>query len=171
LVICESNATAGVLRDTAAEYLVPITAVRGQCKGFIVTEIVPLLEDGRRVLYIGDWELRGPGEQIEEHTKRTIEEHADREFDGSDWERLALTTEQVEANPRLRELTITKSDTRYKPAKEYEAFECEAIGQTILQGILRDRLDELLPEPLEVIREREREQRERMAEILDEIEE
>ena len=43
LVICESRATMGVLRGLAYEYLVPITATNGQCGGFIVTDIVPLL--------------------------------------------------------------------------------------------------------------------------------
>ena len=37
LIICESRATMGVLRDLAYEYLVPITATNGQSGGFIVT--------------------------------------------------------------------------------------------------------------------------------------
>lgn len=43
LIICESRATMGVLRNLAYQYLVPITATNGQSGGFIVNEIVPLL--------------------------------------------------------------------------------------------------------------------------------
>ena len=68
LIICESRATMGVLRDLAYQYLVPITATNGQSGGFIVTDIVPLLMSAREVLYIGDFELRGPADQIEENT-------------------------------------------------------------------------------------------------------
>jgi hypothetical protein len=60
LILTESRATAGVLDDLAYEYTTPIAATGGQCGGFIVNEIVPLLGGQRRVLYIGDHELRGP---------------------------------------------------------------------------------------------------------------
>jgi hypothetical protein len=80
LIIFESRASAGVFRSTAYEYLCPITATGGQCGGFIVNEIVPLLPGKRRVLYVGDCELRGPADQIEQNTKRYIEEHTGRTF-------------------------------------------------------------------------------------------
>ena len=96
LVICESRATMGVLRGLAYEYLVPITATNGQCGGFIVTDIVPLLMGDRRVLYIGDYELRGPADRIEQNTKRYIEEHTGRIF-GDRWTKIALTEKQVKA--------------------------------------------------------------------------
>jgi hypothetical protein len=156
LIICESRATMGVLRDLAYEYLAPITATNGQCGGFIVTDIVPLLKVSRRVLYIGDYELRGPADQIEQNTKRRyIEEHTGRTFESGEWTKIALTDEQVKANPRLKRLTITKLDQRYKPAKEYEAIECEALGQGVLVRIIRKHLDSLLPEPLADILVRE----------------
>lgn len=76
LIIFESRASAGVFRDHAYEYLTPITATGGQCGGFIVNEIVPLLKGNKRkVLYVGDCELRGPADQIEQNTKRYIEKH------------------------------------------------------------------------------------------------
>jgi hypothetical protein len=81
LIICESRAVKGALEDLAAQYLVPISATGGQCGGFTVTDIVPLLRDRRHVLYIGDYELQGPADQIEQNTKRYIEEHAQRLFD------------------------------------------------------------------------------------------
>jgi hypothetical protein len=60
LLLCESRATAGVLSDLAYEYLTPITATGGQCGGFTVTDIAPLLRGRRKVLYVGDHELRVP---------------------------------------------------------------------------------------------------------------
>jgi hypothetical protein len=147
LIICESGAVHGVMRDLAGEYLVPITATKGQCKGHIVNEIAPLLEDDRRIVgYIGDYELRGPADQIEAHTRRAIEEHAGRTFDESSWERIALTKEQVDSDPRLKAEVIEKVDNRYKPPKRYEAVECEALKQRVLVRLVRDWLDACLPE-------------------------
>jgi len=161
LIISESRATAGVLRTLAYEYLTPITATGGQCGGFIVNEIVPLLRGNKRhVLYVGDHELRGPADQIEANTKRYIEKHTGRTFEPGEWTKIALTEHQVKASARLRRLAIAKLDKRYKPPKEYEAIECEALGQGVLVRLIRKHLDSLLPEPLEVVSDRERIQRE-----------
>jgi hypothetical protein len=85
LIICESRATMGVLRNLAYEYLAPLTATNGQSGGFIVNEIVPPLRgNDRRVLYIGDYELRGPADQIEGNTRRYIENHSGRTFGDDD---------------------------------------------------------------------------------------
>jgi len=160
LIISESRATAGVLRTLAYEYLTPITATGGQCGGFIVNEIVPLLRGNKRhVLYVGDHELRGPADQIEANTKRYIEEHTGRKFGPGEWTKIALTEKQVNASVRLRRLAITKLDKRCKPPREYEAIECEALGQGVLVRLIRKHLDSLLLEPLDVVRERERVQR------------
>jgi hypothetical protein len=168
LLICESRAAAGVLDNLASEYLVPITATGGQCGGHIVNEIVPLLRGKRRVRYIGDYELRGPAEQIEANTKHYIERHTGRHFIGpGEWTRIALTETQVNASARLRGLAIDKLDKRYKPAKPYEAVECEALGQGVLiVRLVRRHLDRLLPEPLDVVRERERQQQEAAQRLL-----
>ena len=160
----------GVLRSLCCEYLVPITATNGQCGGFLRTDVAPLLHgDLRRVLYIGDLELRGPGEQIEDNTWRVLANEADRDdlYDGA-WERVALTQDQVDDDLRLSDLVITKTDGRYKPPKEYEAVECEAIGQAVLVEILRARLDQLVPEPIAKVRKREAAQRKKMRKILSE---
>jgi hypothetical protein len=166
LFICESRASMGVLRSPVYEYLTPITATNGQCGGFIVTDIVPRLRNNRRVLYVGDYELRGPADQIEQNTKRYIEQHTSRTFGPGEWTKIALTDEQVKANPRLKRLAITKLDNRYKPAKEYEAIECEALGQGVLVRIIRRHLDSLLPEPLADVREREQAQRAKVRAVL-----
>jgi hypothetical protein len=167
LLLFESRASAGVCESTAYEYLCPITATGGQCGGHIVNEIVPLLKGNkRRVLYVGDHELRGPADQIEANTKRTIEKHTGRTFGPGEWIKIALTEKQVEASKRLQRLAITKLDKRYKPAKEYEAVECEALGQGVLVRIICKHLDRLLSQPLDVVRERECRQRERVLAAL-----
>jgi hypothetical protein len=132
LTICESRAVKGALEDLAAQYLVPITATGGQCGGFTVTDIVLLLRYDRHVLYIGDYELRGPADQIEQNTRRYIEQHAERFFDDRSWRKIALTDAQVnedsETGERLRRLAMEKLDRRYRPARQYQAIECEALG-------------------------------------------
>jgi len=170
LVICEARSTKGVLEKTTAEYLVPITATNGQSGGFIVNEIVPLLEENeRRVLYIGDCEIGGPADDIEANTRRYIEEHADRCFDDDTWTRIALTQEQVDVDPALLALAITKTDKRYKHGRPYQAIECEAVGQVTLEQLLRAKLNELLPEPLESVLARQEEQRAVLTERLEEL--
>jgi hypothetical protein len=78
LIICEARATRGVVERIADEYL---TATGGQCGDHIVNEIVPLLAGNKRkVLYIGDCEVEGPGDQIEANTRHYIEEHTGRTF-------------------------------------------------------------------------------------------
>ena len=167
VVITEARSTKGVLERIAAEYLAPITAVGGMAAGHIVNGIVPLLADGdRKVLYIGDHEVGGPGDMIEANTRRYVEEHADCAFTSTDWTRIALTSAQVARSPRLRALAIDKLDHRYKPPRRYQAIECEAVGQATLERMLRRALDALLPEPLDVVRVRETEQRERLARAI-----
>jgi len=160
LIVCEARATRGVLERLAAEYLCPITATGGQCGGHIVTEIVPLLKDNeRKVLYLGDCEERGPGDQIEANTRRYIEKHSGRTFTPETWIKVALTPKQVARSPRLRKFVIEKLDRRYRPPRPYKAIECEAVGQAVLERMLRKVLDDLLPEPLERVRVREARQR------------
>jgi hypothetical protein len=160
LIVCESRATKGVLERITARYLCPITATNGQSGGFIVTDIVPLLSDnGRPVLYIGDCEVSGPADQIEANTQRYIEEHSGRIFTARTWSRVALTREQVNRSPRLRKLVIDKIDRRYKTPRAYQAIECEAVGQVLLEQMLRARLEGLLPKPLADVLERQARQR------------
>jgi hypothetical protein len=167
VIICEARATRGVLERIASDYLCPITATGGQCGGHIVNEIVPLLDHNeRKVLYIGDCEVDGPGDQIEANTRRYIEEHTGRTFTSETWIKVALTPEQVARNPRLRRLAIDKLDYRCKPPRPYRAIECEAVGQEVLERMLRKVLDDLLPEPLDRVLVREQRQRRRVATLL-----
>src|SRR5262249_9107271 len=162
-VICEARATRGVLEHVTDEYLCPITATGGQCGGHIVNEIVPLLNGNERnVLSIGDCEVDGPGDQIEANTRDYIEHHAKRVFTSETWIKVALTPEQVARNPRLRRLAIDKLDHRYRPPRRYRAIECEAVGQSVLERMVRNVLDALLPEPLADVQVREERQRRAM---------
>jgi hypothetical protein len=178
LLICEARGVKAALASIAYEYGTPIAATAGQSGGYIVNEIAPLLRgeenEERIVLYIGDHELRGPAEQIEDNTRAYIEQHADRTFVNGQWTKIALTSAQVDedsdAGRRLRGLALTKPDRRYKPAKEYEAVECEALGQSEIVAIVRARLDEERQlrglDAIEDVRLRERdEQRETVARL------
>jgi hypothetical protein len=140
LILTESRSLAGVLRELVRDYRAQITATNGQCGGFLRTGIAPVLQEGGRVLYLGDLDLAGG--HIEANTRAVLE----REVGALAWERLALTEEQVEdyALPR-----ITKRDHRYKDGRPHDAVETEALSQAVLVEVLRTRLDELLPEPLD----------------------
>jgi hypothetical protein len=61
---------------------------------------------------------------------------------------------------------IVKADRRYRPARQHQAVETEALTQGVVVGLVRAALDELLPQPLTDVQEREAEQRQRLAEIL-----
>jgi hypothetical protein len=160
LLICESRSLAGVLREVASTYLVAITATNGQVGGHLHTSVAPTLTSKRQVLYLGDLEPGAAGEQIEDNTRRVLEE-----YEPLVWERLALTPEQVDRY-QLGRLAIEKLDRRYKPAKPYQAIETEALRQQVIVGIVQDRLDQLLPEPLDDVLVRERLQRAAVAALL-----
>ncbi len=85
------------------------------------------------------------------------------------WERLALTEDQVDQFD-LRRLVMRKVDKRYKPPRPYDAVEAEALGQRRLVELVRARLDELMldmtGEPLEDVLERQDRQRAEVAEQL-----
>ena len=167
LMLFESRAAWAVSRNLCGRYLVPNAPSGGQCHGFLVNEIAPLLKDNkRRVLYVGDCELRGPADQIEAHTKKILERHTGRKFTAETWRKIALTEQQVRRSPRLRKEEITKFDNRNKPPKPYRAVECEALGQKVLLDIIRKQLDALLPEPLERVRVREERQRTKLRAAL-----
>jgi hypothetical protein len=160
LLLVESRSLGGVLRTMASQYLVAVAATNGQVGGFLYTEVAPVLAGNDRiVLYLGDHDLQG--HQIEANTRDVLVRATGRAIG---WTRLAITEEQIAE----RGLTpIWKRDNRYRPALEHQAWEAEALGQGTIQGLVRDALDQLLPEPLEAVLRDEDEQRERVAEALD----
>ncbi len=146
LILTESRSLAGVLRAVARHYGVRIAPTNGQCGGFLHTDIAPILRPSHQVIYLGDYDLCG--NLIEQNTWRVLE----REVGELCWERLALMLEQVE---RYQLPVIIKQDRRYKDGGQHEAVETEALSQRIIVEILRNRLEKLLPEPLEHVQERE----------------
>ena len=146
---------------------VSIGSTNGQAKGHLVSKVAPALQAGQRVLYLGDWDHCG--HQIEAATKRTLIEHAGLPGIsaigvGDRWERVALTDEQVaQLGP---DVVIRKRDKRYNRERYFDAVETEAFGQANIVAALRSRLDDLMPEPLDDVLERERQQREQVAELL-----
>jgi hypothetical protein len=154
LVLTESRSLAGVLRALTREYAARIAATNGQTNGFLRTQIAPRINDGTRVLYLGDFDFAGG--HIEVNTRRILDGYHDLE-----WERLALTADQV----RDHNLTIIqKYDARDK--KHHPAVETEALSQRLIVQIVRARLDELLPEPLSHFLAREEVERERLRTLL-----
>jgi hypothetical protein len=149
LILCESRSLAGVLRDIAGDYLCPIAATNGQVGGFLHTEIAPLVRGGRRVFYMGDLDLSGS--HIEANTRNVLEGYGELE-----WVKVAITDVQV----RERDFPVkTKLDYRFKPAREFEAVETEALGQRRIMELLAEKLEAEVPEPLSVVLEREEQQR------------
>jgi hypothetical protein len=155
LILTESRSLMGVLRSVVRECRARIASTNGQCGGFLHTKVAPLLRPGDTVGYLGDLDLSGG--QIAENARRVL----DREIGGElDWERVALTAEQVEQYDLPK---IIKRDRRYKDGGgEHEAVETEAIGQRVLIDILRAWLAARLPEPLARVQEREQRQRKRI---------
>ena len=145
-----------MLYDLAGAYACPIAATNGHSRGFLITKVAPRLQPGQRILYLGDWDHCG--HQIENTTRATLVEHSDWEDETDDdelWERVALTTAQVDMFG-LRSKVISKPDRRYRPVRHFDAVETEAFGQRNIVNTLRIRLDELMPEPLDDVLERQR---------------
>src|SRR5215203_3015828 len=154
LILCESRSLAGTLRSIAGNYLCPIASTNGQTGGFLRTSIACLMPRG--VLYLGDYDSAGG--HIEENTRGVLEEYG-----LYDWTRVATTREQI-GERRLVE--IDKPDHRFKPVRYFKAVETEALGQSEIQRILTEEIEERLPQPVAEIREREREQRVQVREAL-----
>lgn len=147
VIITESRSLAGVLRSLAAEYRVCITTSGGMCNGFLRTKVAPQLDAGDIIGYLGDYDLAG--NDIENNTRGILEEVVG----PLNWTRLALTAEQVR---RYRLPVIVKTDKRFKNGGGvHEAVETEALKQTLIVRIVRDWLDELLPQSLDDVRVRE----------------
>jgi hypothetical protein len=117
-ILTESRSLAGVLRAQCRDYRCRIASTNGQVGGFLHTKVAPLLGEGDRVGYLGDYDLAG--NDIEANTRRVLESLVGE----LDWQRLALTEAQVEEHNLPR---IIKTDKRFKNGGgEHEAVETEA---------------------------------------------
>jgi hypothetical protein len=163
VILTESRTIGGVLeRSVGRQYLVAVAPTGGQARGFLITQVAPLLADGLVIVfYVGDYDLAG--NQIEANTRSVLERHLGR---GLDWERVALTEKQTRRLQARGVEPIEKKDNRYKDGRPHLAYEAEAIGQAVIVDMLRRRLDRLLPEPLATVIEREARQREEMRDYL-----
>jgi hypothetical protein len=151
VILTEARTTAGVFARTfASDYRVATAATNGQAGGFLVTEIAPKLIADTIVLYVGDLDLAG--NSIEANTRERLSAHAEREVP---WIRVAVTERQGELLRDAGAEPIRKTDRRYTDGRPHEAFEAEALGQEVLSQLVVDALDQLLPEPLGAVLERE----------------
>jgi hypothetical protein len=158
-ILTESRSLAGVLRAQCSDYRCRIASTNGQCGGFLHTKVAPRLTEGDRVGYLGDYDL--VGNDIEANTRRVLESLVGE----LDWQRLALTREQVE---QYNLPTITKTDKRFtNGGGEHVAVETEALSQTLIVNIVRTWLDGLLPQPLERVLVRERRERARLRRLIE----
>lgn len=146
LILCESGAMAGVLTSVAARYCCPITGTSGQARGFLVTKVAPLLRgNSRRVYYLGDDDRSG--RDIEANTRRVLEREAGRSIT---WLRLG-EQEIARVEP------IWKVDGR--DGRGHWARELEGLGQAEVVRLLRSALEDMAPESLDRVLEREKQER------------
>lgn len=158
-ILTESRSLAGVLRAQCSDCRCCIASTNGQVGGFLHTKVAPLLSEGDRIGYLGDYDLAG--NDIEANTRRVLESLVGE----LDWRRLALTRRQVE---QYNLPIITKVDKRFKNGGgEHEAVETEALSQTLIVSLVRTWLDELLPQPLETVLVRERRERARLRRLIE----
>ena len=159
LILTESRSLAGVLRAQCRDYRCRITSTNGQTGGHLHTKVAPVLREGDRIGYLGDYDLAG--HDIEANTRRVLESIVGE----LNWQRLALTREQVE---QYNLPTITKTDKRFiNGGGVHEAVETEALSQTLIVDIVRNWLDGLLPQPLEQVLVRERRERARLRRLIE----
>ena len=158
MILTESRSLAGVLRALVRDHCALIAPTNGQTAGFLHNEVAPMLHDGQRVGYLGDYDLAG--NDIEENTRSVLERKTGFTLK---WERLALTREQVE-DPRYRLTPIIKYDRRFKNGGAHEAVETEALSQRVV----RDWFDAL---PAAAARRRSRTRRGRAGSLAPDAEE
>jgi hypothetical protein len=159
-LLTESRSLAGVLRGLVRDYRGRIAATNGQVGGFLHTDVARYLKPGADVGYLGDLDLAGG--DIEANTRRVLEEIVGGRLN---WKRLALTREQV---TQYRLPSITKTDGRFKNGGGvHEAVETEALSQTLIVDIVREWLDGRLPQSLDRVHVRERQQRARLRRLIE----
>lgn len=135
LLIVESDSLAGLLEPLAVEFRVVLVPLRGQGSLGLLAEVAPHVQDGTRVLYIGDWDFSGG------HIEQSARERLEKITGGVlDWRRVALTEEQVFDHGLP---VIEKYDARTR--RRHPAVETEALDQRVLVPAVRGALDALGP--------------------------
>jgi hypothetical protein len=159
LLLCESRQTAAVLRPVVSEYRALISGLGGHVHGHLVVDVVPRLVDNMQILWLGDLDLSG--NQIQASATRILAEH--NTANNVTIQRLALTEDQVDEYDLE---PISKRDNRYADGSPHMAVELEAFGQRRIVALVRDALDDLLPEPLDDVHVREERERAAIARRL-----
>jgi hypothetical protein len=159
-LLTESRSLAGVLRGLVRDYRGRIASTNGQVGGFLHKDVAPYLKPGADVGYLGDLDLAG--DHIAANTRRVLEEIIGGRLN---WERLALTREQVDQCDLPR---IIKTDGRFKNGGgRHESVETEPLSQTLIVDILRSWLDSRLPQSLDRVLVRKRQQRVRLRRLIE----
>jgi hypothetical protein len=146
-VWCESDSIAGTLQPVVEEWGLPLYVTRGFASE---TFLYNSADSGAtHIFYVGD--LDPHGLKIEEHARDRM-----REF-GSDaeWERLAITPEQVE---------------EYALPLSYggHGVEAEAMPAPIMRGLVRATIDQFVDAAaVEVIRVAEQDERDILRRLID----
>jgi hypothetical protein len=154
VILTESKGMAEVLEATVNAYVCPIGGTKGQSAGFLRTMVAPLLVGpARRVLYLGDRDRSG--HDIEANTRGTLEAEAG----PLDWTRIGMTEAQTAGIE-----PIWKVDGR--DGRGDWAWEVESLGQAAVVALVRDALDERMPEPIASVHEREDAEREAVEAVL-----
>jgi hypothetical protein len=164
VILCESRGVGGVLeRGVCDDYCVTVCPLGGNCHGHLRNKVAPYLRDPNTIpLYVGDHDLAG--NDIEAHTRRVLEDATGRTF--RNWERIMITDTQCQKLMRKGVRPIEKRDKRFKDGRPHQAFEVEALGQAMVTSIVRRRLEQLAPEPLEGVLEREVKERAKIVKLL-----
>lgn len=164
MIIVEARTAGGVLgRTIAPHYHVPLISLGGQVHGFLMTEVLPLVqEQDTLVLYLGDLDLAGG--HIEKNARTILEEGLDGQ--PLEWRRIAITQEQAAELERQGIEPIEKTDRRYKGGAKHLAWELEALGQRYITDLVSTVLDRLLPEPLHTLCRREEAEQDEMKQYL-----
>lgn len=169
-VWCESRSIAGVIQDTCEELAVSLYPAGGFTSITLAYEAAQTInwrcEDGRDcvILYIGDYDPAGV--LIDQSIEKELREHLDPGVK-MHFFRLAITERQ-----------IIEYDLPTKPRKAtdrraqhiQETVEAEAMPAHILRDLLRQNIETFIPDgalaAVQVAEQSEREQIERMAEML-----
>ena len=119
--------------------------------------MAPQLIDGMRVLYLGDYDFAGG--DIEDNTRRGSGKLLRSRVGTVGAHRGPGPHPQLDADhqdgPEIQQRLVA-----------HEAVETEALSQRLIVEIVRKRLDELLPEPFDVVAVREEAERARLRRML-----
>jgi hypothetical protein len=143
-VWCESRSIAGVIEADCKELAVSLYPAGGFSSitlPYQVAEYINDTHDGKPcvIFYIGDYDPAGV--LIDKQIERELREHLDGDIK-LEFERIAITKEQIQALA-LPEKPRNDKDRRVREITH--TVEAEAMPAAIMRGILRTKIESLLP--------------------------